>query len=430
MNDPLQRVPSVKRRDFLKTASGALAAPWIARGQVRGANERTGIGFIGAGNRGRAHMRMVQTLKQEGLGVELVAVSDVYRPRCESARTQFGVPRQYADHRELLADPDVDIVCIATPDHHHGLQALNAIAAGKDIYIEKPVTHWRQFELTKRLAAAAQSSGRVITVGCQAMSDPAWRQMKQLVRDGLIGQPLFGETGYFRVGDWGERGMEVPDPNAKPGPELNWEAFLGDAPKRDFSVDRFFRWRLFEDYAGGPVTDLFPHCLTPVVDILGAGFPETVTGLGAIHVYPYELREVPDTFNLIANYPDSMTIVVLGTQGNDHPTTPLRGAGNRSPVIRGTEGTLTIEKDNKQIRFTPAGIPNQTKGARLIPIEGHEDNLELWRDLIRCHRATNPATMSPMDLAFRVQTVLQMAMLSHKAGRHARFDPAAMDIRL
>ncbi len=421
---------SIKRRSFLRTATGAIAAPFVARGQVLGANERTGVGFIGAGSRARGHMQMIRKLKEEGLGVELVAVSDVYRPRRESASSQFNIGRAYADHRELLADAGVDVVCIATPDHHHGYQALDAIAAGKDMYIEKPVTHWRQFELTKRLAEAAKSSGRVITVGCQAMSDPAWRQMKQLVREGLIGRPLFGETGFFRVGDWGERGMEVPDPKAQPGPDLNWEAFLGDAPKREFSADRFFRWRLFEDYAGGPVTDLYPHCLTPVVDVMGAMFPDTVTGIGAIHVYPYELREVPDTFNLIANYPEAMTIVVLGTQGNDHQTTPKRGAGQRSPVIRGTEGTLTIESDNRQIRFTPTGIPGQTKGAKLIPIEGHEDNLELWRDLIRCHRAKNPATMSPMDLAFRVQTVLQMAMLSHKAGRHAKFDAQAMVIRV
>lgn len=420
----------VNRRRFLSTTMGVISMPWIARGQVLGANERAGIGFIGAGARAQTHMQMVQRLKTEGMGVELVAVADIYRPRREKLRAQFSIPRDYADHRELLADPAVDIVCISTPDHHHGYQALDAIEAGKDLYIEKPVTHWRQFELTRRLAKAVKSSGRVVTVGCQAMSDPVWRQMKQLVREGLIGRPLFGETGYFRVGDFGERGMEVPDRNARPGPDLNWEAFLGDAPKREFSVDRFFRWRLFEDYAGGPVTDLFPHCLTPVVDIMGASFPDTVTAIGAIHVYPYELREVPDTFNLIASYPEAMTIVVLGSQGNDYQTTPKRGAGFRSPVIRGTDGTLTIEPDNRQIRFTPTDIPGQSERAKFIPIEGREDNLELWRDLLRCHRAKNPLTMSPMDLQFRVQTVLQMAMLSHKAGRHVRFDPHAVAIQV
>ncbi len=161
---------------------------------------------------------------------------------------------------------------------------------------------------------------------------------------------------------------------------------------------------------------------------MGAAVPDTVTGIGAIHVYPYELREVPDTFNRIANYPDAMTIVVLGTPGNDGQTTPKRGAGQRRPVLRGTEGTLTIEPNQRQIRFTPAGIPGQTQGPKLIPIEGHEDHLELCRDLIHCHRTKNPATMSPMDLAFRGQTVVRMAMLSHTARRHARFDAQAMTI--
>lgn len=416
---------AIRRRHFLKTAAGAAAAPLIARGQVRGANERVGIGFIGAGGRGNGHMKMVAHLKNnEGLAVELVAVADVYRPRREQAKANYGMARAYADYRELLADPEVDLVCIATPDHHRGYQALDAVAAGKDMYIEKPVTHWRQLELTKKLAEAARASRRVITVGCQAMSDPAWRQMKALVQEGAMGRPLFGETGVFRVGDFGERGMPVPDPNARPGPDLDWEAFLGDAPRREFSVDRFFRWRLFEDYAGGPVTDLYPHCLTQVVDILGAGLLERVIGLGGIHVYPYELREVPDTFHLVAMYSDNMSIVVMGTQGNDFQTTPRRGAGQRCPVIRGTEGSLSIAPNNKEILVIPIDHPGQTRKPRAIPIEGSEDNLEMWRDLIRRSRAKDPATLCPMELAFRTQTVLQMAMRSHQAGRTARYDMA------
>ena len=246
--------------------------------------------------------------------------------------------------------------------------------------------------------------------------------MKALVQEGRIGRPLFGETGYFRVGDWGERGMPVPDPNVRPGSDLDWEAFLGDAPKREFNVDRFFRWRLFEEYAGGPVTDLFPHSLTPLVDILGAAWPHAVTGMGAIHVYPYELREVPDTFNLIAHYPENMTIVVLGSQGNDHPTTVQRGAGMRSPVVRGTEGTLTIAPSNRAIQFMPVRAPGVSRKPDEIPIQGHEDNVEMWRDLFRCVREQCPATMCPIELAARAQLVLQLAMWSHQRGRVARYD--------
>ncbi len=251
--------------------------------------------------------------------------------------------------------------------------------------------------------------------------------MKKLVQDGLIGQPLFGETGFFRVGDWGERGMRIDDPNAKPGPDLNWEAFLGDAPKREYSVDRQFRWRLFEDYAGGPVTDLYPHCLTQVIDILGVGFPSEVVATGGIHRYPYKLREVPDTFNLLAQYPENVTISVLGTQGNDYQTTDRRGAGQRCPVIRGWDGSLSIEK-NREIFFMPLRLNGAQKPPRFPPERG-ESNVEHWKNLLQCCKTRKKEELwSNADLAFRTQTVLQMAMLAMRAGKTARFDTGKREI--
>lgn len=419
------------RRSFLRAAAaGAIAAPYIARGQVVGANSRLGVGFIGAGGRAGGHMRMVKHLAGEGEPVDFVAVCDVYRPRREAKKDQFKIVRDYADHRELLADKDVDVVFIATPDHHHGYQALDALAAGKSIYCEKPVTHWRQFDLTRKLADAAAAAPRCLQVGTQAMSDSAWHQMKALVKDGLIGRPLFGETGFFRVGDMGERGMPIDDPTAKPGADLNWDAFQGDAQKHEFSVDRFFRWRMFMDYAGGPVTDLYPHCLAQVVDIMGVGFPDRVVGLGATHLYKTEPRNVPDTFNLVANYPEDVTIVVMGSQGSTYQTTPKRGAGQRAPVIRGTEGTLTIAQDNKHVAFTPIDQPG-AKPPQTFPIERPEWPAAMVKNLFDCHRSGKKEELwSPMDLAFRTQTVLQMALLSHLENKTARFDPKAREIVL
>jgi len=415
----------ITRREFVgRAAAGVAALSAVRLARAQAANERLGVGFIGAGGRAGAHMGMVKHLRDnENAPVDLVAVCDVYRPRREQRQKEFGMARAYADYRELLADKDIDVVCIATPDHHHGYQALAAVQAGKDVYCEKPVSHWRQFEVTRQLADVVAASDRMVQVGTQAMSDGAWHQMRKLVVDGLIGQPLSGEAGFFRVGDWGERGMPVDDANAKPGPDLNWEAFLGDAPKREFSVDRFFRWRLFEDYAGGPVTDLYPHCLAQVVHILGVGFPAEVVALGGIHRYSYELRDVPDTFNLIAQYRGGVTISVLGTQANDYQTTGTRGAGQRCPVIRGWDGTLSIHPNNREIVFTPIRIQG-AKAPQSFPIERGENNLDLWKNLLECCRNRSAKDLwSPMDLAFRTQTVLQMATLASRAGKSARFDP-------
>ncbi len=418
------------RRQFIHSAGAAAAAVSIARSsRVRGAassagaNERLGVGFIGCGSRSGAHFKAVHWLKTQAKEpVEIVAACDVYRPRLEQRAKAYGAARTYMDYRELLADADVDVVCIATPDHHHGYQAIDAVKAGKDVYCEKPVTHWRQFELTKRLAKEVKKSGRVFQLGTQGMYDAAWAQMKKLVADGLIGRPVHAECGYFRTGDWGERGMPIDDPNAKPGPDLNWEAFLGDAPKRPFDVSRFFRWRMYEDYAGGPSTDLFPHCFTPVASVLGVGMPSIVVATGG--KFRYQEREVPDTYNTLIDYPEKLTVAVLGTQANNYAGSGARGTGQRIPVIRGWDGTLTIEK--KEIVFIP------TQGSKKKPqrfaIEHGEDFIGYWREFLECCRTRNTETLSSMDLAYRVQTALQMGMLALKAGKGARFDPEKEEI--
>lgn len=407
----------VSRRAFMQhTATAALAAAattGIAR-RARAANDRLGVGVIGVGGRGTGHLQVLKHLEKEG-DVEIVAVCDVYRPRMQKAAENYGA-KGYMDYRELLADPRVDVVSIATPDHVHAQETIDAVRAGKHVYCEKPVTHWRQFEKTKQLAEEVKKSGCVFQLGTQGMSDSAWHQMKQLVRDGLIGQPLHAECGYFRVGDWGERGMPIDDPNAVEGPDLNWEAFLGDAPKRPFDVSRFFRWRMYEDYSGGPVTDLYPHSLTPVIDILGVTLPEMAVATGG--KYRYDEREVPDTFNMLVDYPEKITIAVLGTQGNDYSGTGFRGSPGRVPVVRGWDGSITVQ--GEEIVFIPAD--QSKKKEQRFAIERGENMLHHYKNFIDCCRTGDQNTFSPADLAYYTQTALIMAMLALREGKTARFD--------
>jgi len=409
----------MSRRTFLGSAAatGAMAAGIMtASRRAVAANDKLGVGVIGNGGRGNSHLQALKHIQDHDKTIEIRAVCDVYRPRMEKAAKEYGA-KGYMDHRELLADPAVDIVTIATPDHHHGYQALDAIHAGKNVYCEKPVTHWRQFELTKQLAKEAVASGRVFQCGTQGMSDSAWKQIGQLVREGLIGQPIHAECGFFRVGDWGEAGMPIDDPNAKPGPDLNWEAFLGDSPKRDFDVSRFFRWRMYEDYAGGPCTDLFPHTLTPVMHMMNSGFPSMAVATGGM--FRYTEREVPDTFNMLIDFPEKYTIAVLGTQGNDFQSTENRGSAARIPIIRGWEGSLTVRND--KIEFTPA--QGSDKKAQTIDITEGENLLHHFQEFVECSRNNDPNTSSPVQLAYHVQTALIMSYLSLREGKVAKFDP-------
>ncbi|HPO12279.1 MAG TPA: Gfo/Idh/MocA family oxidoreductase [Candidatus Hydrogenedentes bacterium] len=431
-----QQHSGLTRRAFLHhTTTAAVAAAALGgarRAHAKSPNDRIGVGVIGCGGRGGSHLGVLKHLQDQDKSVEIVAVCDVYRPRLNRAAEKYGA-KGYMDYRELLANPKVDLVSIATPDHHHGIQTIDAVKAGKDVYCEKPVTHWRQFDVIKQLAQEVKKSGRVFQLGTQGMSDRAWHQMKKMVQEGVIGQPIHAEAGFFRVGDWGERGMHIDDPDAKPGPDLNWEAFLGDSPKRDFDVSRFFRWRMYEDYAGGPVTDLFPHTLTPVLSILGVKLPSVAVATGG--KYRYEEREVPDTFNMLIDYPEKITVAVLGTQANDFQTTGQRGSGQRIPVIRGWEGSLTIQ--GEEIVFIPLAdkgtrdsFPLEKQKEYRVKIEEGENMLHHYQNLIECAHNRSQATWSPADLAYWTQTALIMGMMSLREGKTAKFDAAKEEIVL
>jgi predicted dehydrogenase len=388
-----------------------------------GANDRIGVGLIGCGGRNRHHARVMMQLKDQGERVEVAAVNDVYRPRAQAVSEQCGGATLYMDHRELLENPAVDVVSIATPDHIHGYQVIDAARAGKDIFCEKPFTHWRQFELTKQAVREVKAAERVFQLGTQGMSDPAWHVGRKLVADGAIGQPIHAECGIFRVGDWGERGMPIDDEHAKPGPDLNWEAFLGDAPERPFDVSRFFRWRMYEDYSGGPVTDLFPHSMTPTIFMLGVTKPELAVATGG--KFRYEEREVPDTFNMLVDYPERITVAVLGTQGNGYQATGLRGSGHKSPVIRGWDGSLTF--DNEMIQIIPSEGSEQRFDP--IPIEEHESVPRHWQEFFECCR-TRTQPSANIDLSADVMLAFHMATLAFRQRRTAVYDAAAQMIVL
>ena len=226
---------TMNRRDFLQSTARATAAlsllgaaPFVARGRVLGANDTIGVGFIGVGGRGSSHIATLQRLIHNGEKAKVVAVCDAYRYRLNEAAKPTGA-KAYMKHKELLADSNVDVVCIATPDRLHVPQALDAIHAGKDVYCEKPMGHWSQFDLARRFHEDTLKLKRVVQIGNQGNSSPAWQKVRELVQQGAVGRVQLVSLGFYRRGDFGER-MPIPDPQAKPGPDLDWEAFLGDAP--------------------------------------------------------------------------------------------------------------------------------------------------------------------------------------------------------
>lgn len=411
---------SPSRRQFLKAATAAGAAAAIApqvqilADEAKGANDRIGVGFIGVGGRSQAHQKIVGGLKERGIA-QPVAVCDVYRPRLEAASKRCGDAKMTMEHEKLLEDPNVDVVCIATPDRLHAPQAIDALNAGKDVYCEKPLTHWSQFELAKKVEAAAEKNGRLVQVGTQYMADENLPVVRKMIEEGIIGKPVHVQCAFTRRGDWGER-MNIPDPNAKPGPDLLWERFLGDAPKVDFSVSRFFQWRLYWDYAGGPSTDLLVHTFTPIFAVLGLDFPQRVFGGGGTFQYA---REVSDQCNIIADYPDGPSVVMMSTLSNHVPT---------DTMIRGTDGVIMWKafgtRDSEGIRIVPFA---KDKKEMILPWNGLGDTGKLWENLLDCVKTRQKPACS-IQIAVRVQAPLSMGVISHLENKVVGFNPQSQSL--
>jgi len=416
---PLPTEPT--RRSFLRQSAAGMAAatafqaPSLLNAQTKGANDRIGVGFIGTGGRCQAHIGYCLKLKEAGV-CDTVAVCDVYGPRVRAAAERTG-GKIYRNYHELLTDPRVDAVCIATPDRLHAQQAIDAVRAGKDVYCEKPLTHWSQMDLARQLGEEAQKHKRIVQVGTQYVADDTYAEVRKLIQDGIVGKIVHVQAGYFRRGDWGER-MKVPDPNATAGPDLDWGQFLGDAPKRPFDVSRFFQWRMYWDYAGGPATDLLVHVFTPVFCVLDLGFPQRVMGGGGTFQYD---REVPDQCNILADYQNGPSVVLLNSLSN------FTGIDT---ILRGTDGLITWkgvgQKGDAGVRIVPAA-----KDAKEInlPWNGAGDTGKLWKNFFDCIRSRQKP-YSPIDIAVRVQAPLNMGILSHRASKVARYDTQKQQIVL
>jgi predicted dehydrogenase len=408
-------VQSSNRRHFFYTLGGAAAISAVpSRAETKSSRDKPlAIGLVGCGGRGKYLGRELLAVRTAGCPLELKAVCDIYRPRLESAAAAFQA-KAFSTAAEMLSDGGLDGVIIATPDRTHVPLALDAVRAGKDVYCEKPVSHWSQFDLLKEFVAEVRKRNSIVQVGAQWVSDPIWSEAATQIKQGAIGKVVHAQTGYFRHGDEGERGMPIEDPNAQPGRGLDWGAFQGDGKTREFTVSRFFQWRMYLDYAGGPIMDLYPHPLTRLLKALSVGMPRRVVAVGGRFLYDGG-RDVPDTADVLIEYPDGPDVSVLGTLGNSE---------GLDTIIRGSQGTVTFDKS---FGMTFAPMPDG-KGAALT-LNSQEYVQNHLRDWLECIR-TRQAPKCDIELAYIVQVPLIMAMRSLLESRVAIWDSSKEEIRL
>jgi predicted dehydrogenase len=441
----------VSRREFVKQSVGVagalgLTAPLIDAASVLGANDAVGVGFIGIGIRGDILVRATQKIPN----TRIVEVCDIYDGHFDRAKEILGAEiRTGRDYRRMLDNKDIQAVVIAVPDHWHKRMALDAMAAGKDVYVEKPMTH--KWEDAAAFESAAAKHQRIVQVGSQYQSMPANERAIEIIKSGKLGQVTLIDGAIHRNTATGAWYYPVP-PDASPE-TIDWDRFLGDAPKHPFDAKRFFQWRLFWDYSGGLPTDLFVHLITATHTLMGVEMPQRVIGIGGS--YRWKPREVPDQLSAIVEYGEGFTLRLSSTANNNHAFPILR--------IMGTEGSLDyygtrlvlhsepqlenytystnhfsaamkkkfaelndLDPDSMRPRKT-AGI--KAPGPEAIDTPGQESteaHLAKFYDSVR----TRKQPVEDAKMGGRCATVGHMVNLSYKAGKDARWDKQKQAVRI
>ena len=347
--------------------------------RVLGANDRIGLGVIGCGKRGRGLVANCSKIP----GAELVAVSDVYVPRTEQAASMAGqAARTCTDYREILDRNDIDAVVIATPDHWHVPMTLQAVEAGKDVYLEKPVTH--NIEEGSVLLAAVERSGRVVATGTQQRSWEHFVEAKRLIDDGALGRITFARCHWYQNHLQGERDKRVQIDLGL----LDWDQWLGPAPRQAFDSARFRHWRFFWDFGGGSVTDLMTHWIDVIQWYMDSSEASEVGAVGCSFVHDW--FQTPDTVAATMLYPEGFVVTFEGNL-----TIGLLGCGI---VFRGEKAMMTLDRSSFAIYeegttpFESSGLPNPARrfvrhesGSLADRIDGAGTlaNLSNWLSCIR-----------------------------------------------
>ncbi|MCA8986211.1 MAG: Gfo/Idh/MocA family oxidoreductase [Planctomycetaceae bacterium] len=334
------------RRDFVKatTSAGVAASMMTAASQARaaGASERLRIGVIGAGNRGfNTLTKKLVELRKLGRNLDLVSVADVYSVHRERfvdyVKEQTGVtPSAHIDYRELLQEPELDAVVIATPDHWHAKITLDAFAAGKHVYCEKPMTH--TVDEGRQVVDAWKSSGKVMQVGVQSSSSPVWEMARELIDAGKLGKVLQFQTESARNSSVGMSRHNKITKEMTPK-TVDFRRFLGVDegfhPEVPFDREIFGQWRCYWAFGYGMYSDLFVHRVTGMLKATGLRMPGRVVGGGGIFL-EYDDREVTDVASIIADFHEGVQGLVSSTMVSEER--------KLDHIIRGHHGLLLFDK--------------------------------------------------------------------------------------
>jgi len=397
----MQENNRVDRRSFvagtLLATAGVSAASYS---RIVGSNDRIRLGGIGPGDRGSGRLATAKKL-----GADIVALADVNKAMLGLAQKALGGPveKTYVDYHDLLARNDIDGVIIASPDHHHHRMLLDAVRAGKDAYIEKPLA--RTIEQGEDMVRSVKATKQIVQVGNQRRSGEHFKRARDIVAAGTIGPIRF-----VRIWDFRYRPV---DPYIKRSsnremfaPELiDWPRFLGSAPKRPFDAKRASAWRWYFDYAGGLMTDIAPHWLDVAMWITGSDGPRRVTCNGGNYQNPD--WEWPD--NVHATLDCGTFAIVFMVQF-------MNGQEFDGAAFYGLEGAIVQENDKGML----VRYDKKRKAVESWPVvEEGTAHMQNFLDCMKSRQQPN----SPVELANHVLIGAHLANESYLSGKRVEWDP-------
>ncbi len=389
------------RRNFL-TAAAAVTA--LSQSKILGANDRIRIGGIGTGGRGTYLLSLVN----KAGGAEIVALCDVYEPHVNAAKERVAPNAQtYADYRQLLQRNDIDAVVIGAPDHWHVPLLLAATDAGKDVYVEKPLTH----SIGQGQTLLKQMEGRkqIVQTGMQQRSWPLFKEGKQLVDDGELGEIRMIETYWYQ--DYRPNGRPEQDVDTS---KLDWKMWLGSAPDQPFNAERFHLWRWYWDFGGGAMTDLFTHWVDVAQWYMNNDTPLTALTGGNRYIRPE--WDCPDTISAYLTYPGHFSITYNGTLNS--------GITDGGLVFHGSKGLLKIDRSGYEL-YTSGGMVGSNKPPAKTGKSDHDGTLEHIQNFFECVRAKNQGTNAPVTAGVAAARASHLGNLSLRDNRMVRLDEVA-----
>jgi predicted dehydrogenase len=397
------------RRSFLRDSAGGVGTGLVVLGglvpsKVLGANNRIRLGAIGTGGRTRYLMEVLKALPN----TEQVAVCDVYEPRLLQASQIAGSgTRQHKDYRELLDNKEIDAVLIGSPDHWHKQMTIDAVNSGKDVYVEKPISH--SIEEGAEMVRAVESSGRVVQTGTQQRSWDHYLLGKQIVDSGRLGQINFVYTFWYQnytlPSDWHDpRGIQ-PD-------KLNWKQWLGPAPDQPFAPEKYVLWRWYWDFGGGALTDLMTHWIDVIQWYMGTPAPVTALTHGNRYTQSWDC---PDTITCVLEYPKNYTVTYNGSMASS--------VDDGGIEFRGTKGTLKIDRERLAVYSeTSKNVSRTNSPEPEIFVRSLADGtIAHLRNFLDCVRSRKPPTAN-IRVAHEAARSSHLGNLSLKAQRKVKWN--------